>query len=120
MVLSKKKIVHHQFHKYSGGKIFRKVLSKGVELFKQNNCIKWLSDDRQIRVVNQEDADWARDVWYAQLSKAGWKYWALVKPENIIGKMSLKRHIRRVEDPNLTLKIFVDPQSALEWLESMN
>ena len=89
------KIVHSQFLKYTAGKEFREYLTKGIEIFTQNHCIKWLSDDRNIGLVSQEDAAWSREVWYGNLSKAGWKYWALVKPESTIGKMTLKKALNK-------------------------
>jgi hypothetical protein len=113
------KIVHSKFLKYSGGKIFRDLLTKGIEVFIQNNCIKWLSDDRYIGIVNQEDAAWSREVWYGKLSKAGWKYWALVRPESTLGKITFKKSINKVDDSNMKMKIFHEPEDALDWLKTL-
>lgn len=115
----KEKIVHNQFHKYVGGEGFRKVLRNGTEFFVKNNCEKWLSDDTNLSVVNQEDADWATNEWYSQIKNAGWKYWAMVKPKNIIGKMSLKRHVNNVRDEEITMKVFEKEEDALNWLKNV-
>ena len=114
------KVVHSQFLKYTGGKLFREVLSKGIEIFIENNCIKWLSDDRNIGLVSQEDAAWSREVWYGNLSKAGWKYWALVKPDSTIGKITFKKSTKQINDPNMSMKIFTNPEDALIWLKSVH
>lgn len=114
------KIVHSKFIKYSTGEIFREVLIKGIEIFTANHCIKWLSDDRNIGVVSKEDAAWTREVWYKKLAKAGWKYWALVRPDSTIGKITFKNSIKQVNDPNMQMKIFYTPETALEWLISVN
>ena len=34
------KIVHSQFLKYTGGESFKEVLSKGIEVFIENHCVK--------------------------------------------------------------------------------
>ena len=114
------KIVHSQFLKYAGGENFREVLSKGIDIFIKNHCVKWLSDDRHIGVVSQEDAAWSREVWYGKLSKAGWKYWALVKPESTIGKITFKKSTQQINDPNMKMKIFDNPEEALIWLKNIN
>lgn len=114
------KIVHSQFLKYTKGDMFREVLSKGIEVFIKNNCIKWLSDDRNIGLVSQEDAAWSRDIWYGKLAKAGWKYWALVKPESKIGTITFKNSTKQVYDPNMSMKIFNNPDDALDWLKNHN
>lgn len=114
------KIVHSQFLRYSGGNVFREALLKGIEIFIENNCIKWLSDDRNIGVVTREDAAWSREIWYGRLAKAGWKYWALVKPESTIGKITFKKSVKQVNDPNMSMKIFNDPEEGLTWLKSVN
>ena len=114
------KIVHSQFLKYSGGEKFRELLSKGIDVFIENNCIKWLSDDRNIGLVSQEDAKWSRETWYGKLAKAGWKYWALVKPDSTIGKITFKKSTKQINDPNMSMKIFTNPDDALIWLKSVN
>jgi hypothetical protein len=43
------KIVHHEFHKFIYGDVFRAFLLKGTETMKKYGATKWLSDDRKIR-----------------------------------------------------------------------
>ena len=114
------KIVHSRFLKFTRGLEFREALSKGIEVFTKNNCLKWLSDDRNIGLVSQEDAAWSREVWYGNLAKAGWKYWALVKPETKIGTITFKNSTKKINDPNMAMKIFSNPEDALNWLKSVN
>lgn len=114
------RIVHSQFSQFTSGKMFREMLTKGIEVFTTNHCIKWLSDDRNIGVVGSEDAAWSREVWHKELKKAGWKYWALVRPNSFTGKLTFKNSINQVNDPKIQLKIFHTPEKALEWLTSVN
>ena len=114
------KIIHIKFYKYCGWDIFREALEKGIEVFIQNGCKKWLSDDRELGIVSREDAAWSREIWYGKLSKAGWKYWALVRPTSTIGKISFKNSINKIEDNYMTMKIFQEPEEGLEWLKNVN
>jgi len=43
-----KKIVHHQFHKFTCGKDLQDGLSEGATILEKNGARKWLSDDRKI------------------------------------------------------------------------
>ena len=52
--------------------------------------------------------------------KAHWKYWALVKPQSVIGTITFKISTKQINDPNMKMKIFYNPEDALTWLKSVN
>jgi len=113
------KIVHHQFHKFIHGDEFRKVLDRGEEIFKQNGASKWLSDDRKNSTLTTADTEWAQQDWFPRVFAAGWKYWAIVMPDKVVGKMNMKRFIDAYAPQGLTIDIFDNPEAALTWLESV-
>jgi hypothetical protein len=113
------KIVHHQFHKFMYGQAFRDALSTGADIFEKNGARKWLSDDRANSALPQEDADWGRQNWTPRVMKAGWKYWALIMPEKMVGQMSMQRFIKEFGEQGVTVKVFSDPDEALKWLKSV-
>ena len=110
------KIVHHQYHQPISGQSFREVLSKGADAFQEHGAIKWLSDDRANSAIPPEDAQWAENTWSPRVLAAGWKYWAVVMPEKIIGQMNMQRFIKNSSDRGVTAQVFSDPDEALEWL----
>jgi hypothetical protein len=112
-----KKIVHHQFHKFLYGQAFRDDLNAGTELLQKYGAQKWLSDDRKNSALPKEDVEWAETDWFPRTKKAGWKYWALVLPEQVIGQMNMKRFIRDYSAQGLTVQVFSDPEAAMSWLE---
>lgn len=112
----KHKIIHHKFHKFTKGDNFRNVLIRGAELFEQYNCKKWLSDDRDVKVVAQDDIEWGNKYWNQRIKKAGWKYWALILPENAIGKLSSKLLIENFTKLGIKVEIFSTPNQGLNWL----
>jgi hypothetical protein len=113
-----KKIVHHQFHKYIYGQQFRNVLEKGLEVFKEKGVQKWLSDDRNNSALPTEDGDWAQNNWVPRMIAAGWKYWAIVLPEKVIGQMNMQHFIEENTKLGVTVQVFSDPDKARTWLES--
>ncbi|MDP1827099.1 MAG: hypothetical protein Q8L48_27745 [Archangium sp.] len=111
-------IVHHEFHKYIFGENFRSVLTTGVEAMEKYKATKWLSDDRKNNALAQDDSEWAMTVWSARALAAGWKYWAVVLPEKIIGQMNMQRFIDMYKARGLAVRVFSDPALARTWLEN--
>ena len=84
----------------------------------ENNASKWLSDDRALPVLRREDMDWAHNEWFPRMVEAGWKFWAIVQPEKVIGQMNIERVVREYLAAGITAKYFSDPDDAMKWLEN--
>ncbi len=113
-----KKIVHHMIKKFVSGKDLRDVLDKGYEVLKRNAGHAWLSDDRNNGALTSADEQWAKTDWFPRVVSAGWKYWAIVMPEKVIGQLNMKRFVNDYAVAGITAKVFSDPNEALKWLES--
>jgi hypothetical protein len=115
---SDKKIVHHELRRFVHGEEFRQVLEKGLEVFRKHGACKWLSDDRGNGPLKPADAEWALHDWAPRVMAAGWKFWAVVMPEKVVGQMNMRRWIQTYADQGITARAFSDPGEALRWLES--
>jgi hypothetical protein len=115
-----KGLLHHQFHKHIWGEAFRDVLNKGVEVFTRLRGNKWLSDDRKNCALSKEDTDWAMQDWFPRVHKAGWKYWAVVLPNHVVGQMNMKRFVDTYSTRGIVAMVFDDPTDAMKWLEHLN
>jgi hypothetical protein len=113
-----KKIIHHQFRTFVYGREFRDVLETGLEAFERFGARKWLSDDRGSSAPTEEDVQWASNDWAPRVMAAGWKYWAIVMPEKVIGQLSLRRWIKMYAEKGVTVRAFTSPDEALAWLET--
>jgi hypothetical protein len=112
-----KKIVHHQLHKFIAGAPFRELLMSGTDLIKKNGATKWLSDDRSNSALRQDDLEWSEIDWAPTTAKAGWKFWAIVQPDKILGQMAMQRLTEKYSKLGVTARVFGDPVSAMSWLE---
>ncbi len=112
------KIVRHVFHKFIYGQEFRQVLEKGLEIFKEHGAQKWLSDDRKNSTLTKEDTEWSVNVWSPQVIAADWKFWAIVMPDKIVGKINMQRFIDLYATLGVDVQIFDDADEALKWLET--
>ncbi|MEZ6094969.1 MAG: hypothetical protein R3C03_12190 [Pirellulaceae bacterium] len=114
-----KKIIHHKIKKWAPEMQFRELLDRGYEHMKSVRATKWLSDDRGNSVVKPEDEEWVQNNWLPRVIAAGWKYWAFIPPEKIIGKINMERHREIMKNSGVEVRAFANPQEALEWLESV-
>lgn len=111
------RIVHHQFHGFICGAPFRNALEAGTAVLKKHGAQKWLSDDRANSALPLEDSTWGKTVWFPLTRDAGWKFWAVVQPSNVMGQMNMKRFARECSKQGVTVKVFDDPDDALLWLK---
>lgn len=112
------KIIHHQFKKFIYGPAFREVIMKGLEYFENEGCEKWLSDDRGNSALHPDDKEWGDTNWTPRVIAAGWKYWALILPEKVIGQMNMRRLIQEYLERGVEVEVFSNPEEGLAWLES--
>ena len=113
------KIVHHLFHQFIQGQHFRDALDKGTELLLQHGAQKWLSDNRNRGALLPEDMEWTQTDWFPRTVQVGWKYWALVMPEKIVGKMNMRQAVQAYTEKGIIVEVFADPDEAMSWLESL-
>ncbi len=112
------KIVHHEFRRFVRGEELRSVLNRGLEEMTRHGGVKWLSDNRGNAPLTPADTEWALGDWAPRVMKAGWKYWAGLMPEKVVGKMNMRRWIETYSQKGVTVDVFDDTEEALAWLES--
>ncbi|HEX7491581.1 MAG TPA: hypothetical protein VF337_07735 [Candidatus Limnocylindrales bacterium] len=110
------RIVHHQIHKFVHGDSLRNVLNQGLEPVKLHKAQKWLSDDRANSALTPDDTTWAQTVWFPQVVAAGWKHWAVVMPEKVVGQLNMKQWVTQYKSLGINSQVFADPDEALKWL----
>jgi hypothetical protein len=113
---SDQKIVHHTFHRVISGEEFRKILNMGCEIFREHGASKWLSDDRNNSALSPEDTEWSINDWFPRVKQAGWKYWALVVPPDVLAQLNLKEFVDLYWEKGLRIMVFTEPEAAMEWL----
>ena len=113
-----KGVVYHILHKYKYGEPFRKFLMTGVETLRKNKGTKWLSDDRSYATLTKEDLEWGPAVFAPAAIKAGWKYWAIVMPEKVVGRMAMAHVVELYGKLGVTVQIVESPEEGMAWLDS--
>jgi hypothetical protein len=109
-------IVHHRVHQPLRGEVFRGALLKGTETLERHHACKWLSDDRLHYVLPQADQEWASNVWFPATRQAGWRYWAVVKPELAVADLFMRRIAAGWNAAGVKTELFSTPEAGLKWL----
>ena len=117
-VSPEKDMIYHTFHQPISGKVFRDYLNTGVETMKQYGVTKWLSDDRKNVAIPDEDVEWSTTDWGVRALEAGWKYWAIVVPEDYAGRETMADLRKHYLEKGVELRVFITPEQAAEWLET--
>jgi hypothetical protein len=113
-------IVHHQFHKGLDSETLRLVLNTGIDLLREHRAVKWLSDNRAIGPHEEDDRKWINEVWLPKVLTAGWKYWALIVPDDVKGRQDMSSYIQLFYENGVRVMVFTDVQAAKKWLISVN
>lgn len=116
--LTDKKMIYHTVHKPIGGPILREALNAGTAALEKYGACKWLSDDRLNGPLPTEDVEWGDNDWNPRTIKAGWKYWALVVPTEVIAAGAMAPVIQRLYELGLTMMVFPTVEKGMAWLES--
>ncbi|NJN95751.1 MAG: hypothetical protein HC875_17380 [Anaerolineales bacterium] len=117
--LEAEKIVVKTFSGFIYGEEMKTAFNEGLEALKKNNGCKWLSDNRGLKPYRQEDVKWINDTWFPQALKAGWKYWAVLEPETILGQVSMRNFLDFYQQLGITLRVFHSMEDGLAWLNSV-
>ncbi len=113
----KTKIVHHEFRRFVHGPALRETLEQGLAALKLGGACRWLSDDRRNGPVTPSDGEWGLKDWGPRAIAAGWKYWAVVLPDKVLGQMNMKRWMETYTQRGVAAQAFADPETAMAWLE---
>lgn len=118
--LPDKKTIYHLIHKPVGGQILRDALNAGTEALRKYGASKWLSDDRKnVGGLSEEDREWGNNDWNRRTIEAGWKYWALIVPQEIVAAGSMTPTIDFLYELGLRMMVFSNYEAAWAWLDKM-
>ena len=117
-IYPERKMVHHVMKAYCFGAELRGALMTGAEAMERHGATKWLSDDRANSAVPPDDEEWAMQVWLPRVRAAGWRHWAAVQPDKIIGQINLARWVRSMSELGINARMFADPDEAMRWLDA--
>lgn len=104
---------------FSIPKDFQEACNFALDLLIQNKSGKLLVDNRNSKVVSQENQEWLATTWYEKASKNGYKASAVIVSDNILNKMSIKSIEERKNQLGLQSQHFNNVDEAKTWLKTI-
>lgn len=114
---SDKRFIYHTIHKPIDDEMFTDVLNAGTEALVKYKVCKWLSDDRKNGPISDEFGEWGRNDWGPRTISVGWKYWAMIVPEEFVAAGSLIPAIEFYYELGLCMMVFSNQEKAIKWLD---
>lgn len=115
------KIVHHVYKPSMGSAQLKELLNAGTDLLRQYRAAKWLSDNRQLQTAfTEDDAAWVNNVWLPETVRAGWKYWAMVVPESLIGQADHIQYVESFHGSGVRVSVFSNVDEAMDWITTVD
>jgi hypothetical protein len=108
--------VYHTFHKGIGGAPFRETLETGLDVLNTHHLTKWVSDDRLNTAFTPDDIRYACEDWGPRCAACGWKYWALIVPEEIAARGTMVPIVETFYNLGVRVQVFIELDSAFSWI----
>ncbi len=115
--LPEKKCIYHTVHQPISGQPLRDGLLTGYEALQHYGLAKWVSDDRKNGPMSEEDREWGSVNINQRSIEAGWKYWALVVPKEVVAAGAMIPTMEAMHKLGLRMAVFSEVEAAFEWLE---
>jgi len=97
---------------------FRDAITRCASLMEEYKPLRWLADNRKMKVIRQADQEWFMDYALPRLQASTIRRNATVVSEDIFNKMAVERIVRRANNlDGMVLKDFHDLLPALAWLK---
>lgn len=115
--LPDKKMIYHTVHQPFSGQPLRDALVAGFDALQEHKVCKWLSDERKNGPMSADDVEWGNKNLNQRSMEAGWKYWALVVPEQVVAAGAMVPTMNALYELGLRMMVFVSVEEAFEWLD---
>jgi len=111
--------IYHVMHQHVEGDVFHAALDAGIEAMQQYGTNKWIADDSINSLTTQADQEWSVKSFGPRATAAGWKYWALIVPEELGGRMDMSLIVDTYYNLGVTINVFTNLEDAENWITSL-
>lgn len=99
---------------------FKKGVERTNEIFAEKKPVsRFLVDAQSASVIKKEDTDWAARTAIPTAIQYGLKYYGFVVPTNVFTRLSLNNFQQELNQPDLTVRLFDNIDTAKEWMRSV-
>ncbi|MEM9954865.1 MAG: hypothetical protein AAF846_24880 [Chloroflexota bacterium] len=96
--------------------LMRKALPIARKEIDRHQFTRWITDARAISGMSPETAQWILTEWLPSMQDTTWKYWALVVPEALAGRMQMMQFMQAVSNLGIQIRTFTTMEDAQDWV----
>lgn len=111
--------IYHVQHQPTPFPMFREALNAGTAAMEKYGVTKWLSDDRNSGPIPEEQNKYAKEEWTPRTVAAGWKYWALIVPTEVVSAGSMMPLMNIFFELGVRMMVFDNYEAAVTWLDQV-
>ncbi|WP_207433474.1 STAS/SEC14 domain-containing protein [Sabulibacter ruber] len=96
---------------------FREAVTKCVELMEEKGIVRWLADNRKMKVMRKADQIWFQEQIIPRILRSSVRRMATLVSEDFFNKLAVEQLMQRVGSlGHLAMHDFEDEASAMTWL----
>ena len=104
---------------YIPSAVYREALEKALDIAREHQITNWISDIRQMKILEAEDREWASNVWLQNAVSANcYKKQAVIMAKDIFGGAAARYLITAALDQQVEVQNFTSLEEAKEWLRT--
>ncbi len=110
-------IVHLDWtDKMAKPKGFREACEFALQLMIEKKVYKMIADNSKVPIVMHENRKWLTEDWFPRAIAAGFRYSAVVVPDNEFVKFTIKEIDQDLHNTPFTIQYFTNVEDAKAWL----
>jgi hypothetical protein len=107
--------VYSEWKGFANGVELRAGMMKIIDAIRDRRAASFVSDNRRLEVVTNEDQLWIRDTWTPLAVAAGLKRIAVVLAQRGLGKFASEAVLSQIGKTSFVTHTFSTVSEAIEW-----
>lgn len=97
--------------------IYRAALEQALEIAREHQISNWISDIRQLKILEAADQAWVSTDWLNKAITAGcYKKQAVIMAEDIFGQAAARNILAAINEEQIEIQYFNSLEAAKAWL----
>ena len=109
------KCVYSEWNGFVNSVEMRAGMMKIIDVIRVHHAASFVSDNRKLEVVTNEDQLWIRDTWTPLAVGAGLKRIAVVLASRGLGKIASEAVLNQIGKTAFSTRTFATVPEAIEW-----
>jgi len=116
--ISEGKIILKTINGFCTGTELEILFNTGFDKMREEQGLKWLSDNRKLRPYTEHDVQWINENWLPRMLNIGWKYWGHVEPVSAMGSINMRK-FDFYRNLGLEVEVFKSVDNGFSWLRTV-